>query len=180
LRTYILFQADSTERKVVTWDKESLKTVSFKDLLNTGAGCSDFKDAESSIMSSIHSHSFVDVNMDCRPDIMLETTGDGKRYIEAFITFGEDTDKPFCYVGRSEVPDQTSHLTFADITGTGAMDALLLTNDLKMRIFINKQEISKTGTNLCSSNTDITGFPFLDFTTSKIANVTRITNKELL
>ena len=91
--------------------------------------------------------------MDCRPDLFLETVAvDGTRITETF--YFVDSEKgaerqTFCLIGTSKVPAATSHISFFDTLSRGKTDAVMITEDMKIKVFLNQFTLHQDKLSLC-------------------------------
>lgn len=159
LKTYVLAQKDSTTKSVYSVNKEG--KVEENDFLKTFVidnkdGCQKYNSART--LSSTHGGSFIDLNMDCRPDLVLETNEAGKRIVEIYYY----RDAGFCLVDSNTFNDDnimdSSSISFTDIARKGSNDAVIVRqknldgkNKLFIHVFLNKHVIKVDQEKLCSN-----------------------------
>ena len=115
-----------------------------------------------SSMSTQFSSAFVDLSLDCRPDLFLETaTSDGKRVAEIYYYVGGTS--PFCLVDSNEVPANFGHVSFTDSTDKGTIDAIMMDEDLNVKVFRNKASLDIDS--LCKAR-GVQTLPFEPFTSA--------------
>jgi hypothetical protein len=70
LRSYLLIQTSEIQRKVITLDlkKKEIIYQDFKEFLNPKC-----PDAPNDPLSTRYGGAFIDLNMDCRPDLLVES-----------------------------------------------------------------------------------------------------------
>lgn len=185
LKTYILAQKDATTKVVYSLDKE-LKPVEQnfqKDfLIDNKDGCRAYQSQRT--LSSTHGGSFIDLNMDCRPDLALETTENGKRVYEVYYF----RDGGFCLVEENEfvednIMDSTS-ISYIDMGQRGSNDAVLVRQKevdgkkkLFVHVFLNKNAIKVNGDDLCQSreaSTQVAPVPPFEAFDLKTAEITKV------
>lgn len=115
LQTYFLMQMSPGNRYVYSLQASKFVSVDFKTLLvnqgNSKPPCQDYATVNSYTMSNTKASSFVDLNGDCMPDMVIESVSSGKNYLEFYIY----TQNGFCHLDKVMV---TSSLmaTFADVS----------------------------------------------------------------
>jgi len=95
-------------RRVVTLTKDNqIVTKNFEDFLNPDCK----KPLILNFLSNEFGGAFIDLNMDCRPDLLLETHGSEGRQQEIY-TF---TKKGFCFARSVTVPVDYGFISFVDL-----------------------------------------------------------------
>jgi hypothetical protein len=127
----------------------------FKDFISTDSKCQDPSSIGSYKLSNLHGSAFVDLNMDCRPDLFVESRNvAGDRVVETY--FFNDTDK-FCLVSVNIFTEQvsslaTSSFSFIDLFRKGSNHAVAIDGDNKINIMVNKYNLPNpkdTASSLC-------------------------------
>jgi hypothetical protein len=134
-------------------------------------------------LSTEYGGAFIDLNMDCRPDLLVESFTSLGRSQELYLY----TDKGFCFVKQIIVPSDFSFVSFVDISQRGANDAVFVTNNMEVRVFRNKHKLGDEDrtesfdANILSKNFDLciekdhtkgeAHWPFQDYADSKINEV---------
>ncbi len=88
-----------------------------------------------------HGGAFIDLNMDCRADLLVESITQYGRTHEIYMY----SDKGFCYTGSKAVPQEYSLVSFLDLSQRGSNDAVFITKDMVMHIFRNKFSLGVEG-----------------------------------
>lgn len=118
-------------------------------------------------MSTQFSSAFVDLSLDCRPDLFLETqSSEGKRVAEIYYYVGGVT--PFCLVDSNEIPANFGHVSFTDSTDSGTIDLVMMDEDLNVKVFRNNASLDIDS--LCKARGTAT-IPFEPFTSDKMSKV---------
>jgi len=108
--------------------------------------------------------SFIDINADCRPDLLLNTVGNNATKKHEYYIW---TNKGFCLTKVKDVPAYFTMPSFMDLNNRGTNDMIMLqqnsgTSNIMVNIFRNKHttDLSKT---LCTQNEDKLEFPYPGF-----------------
>lgn len=163
-----MYDDDSTERgkgrKVAYVDKENkVVTALFNTFISTSTKCQSGTLIQNNKLSKIHGSVSIDLNMDCRPDLLLEVTDDqGNRAIETY--FYEEGNK-YCLVGVETFPDKayaldSSSFSFVDLLNVGSHSAIIVDNNKQVHMMINKYTLpnpSNTSDSLCSGKEKLDG-----------------------
>ena len=158
-----------------TGSKPTFVKKPFSDFVASGDGCAVWKDGN--VLSAQHSSAFIDLNMDCRPDLALETVKEGKsRVLEVFYFKGGK----FCFVGENVFPGEAkafkySSMSFVDLGGRGANDVFFVADsdaagdDIRSHVYLNKNALPSDGDVLCvkkeSTSASPASAPFENFGT---------------
>lgn len=147
--TKVVYSVEGSAHKVVETDFLKNFVIDNKD------GCKQYNPART--ISSTHGGAFIDLNMDCRPDLFLETMEGGKRVVEIYYY----RDAGFCLVDANaftedNIMDSTS-FSFTDIARKGSNDAVIVRQKnfggkpkLYVHVFLNKHVLTVNQENLCS------------------------------
>lgn len=162
LKTYILAQKDATTKKVYSIVKEGNDYKPLEEdflekyVINNKEGCMEYNGART--LSSTHGGSFIDLNMDCRPDLVLETNESGKRVVEIYYY----RDNGFCLVDANtfvedNIMDSTS-ISFTDLARKGSNDAVIIRQrnvngliKLYVHVFLNRHTLTVNQESLCQN-----------------------------
>lgn len=124
-------------------------------MISTDSKCQDKSTIANNKMSATHSGAFIDLNMDCRPDLFIEANdASGKRMVETY--FFEDGDK-FCLVSVDTFPDKAvamsaSSFSFIDLMRMGSNHGIVVDSSNNLHAMINKYNIpnpTDTSSSLC-------------------------------
>ena len=123
--------------------------------------------------------SFLDLNADCRPDMLLISINEKstKRYFETYLY----TDYGYCLIDVSEVPLTFSMPSFMDINKRGTNDLVLIDNTSKgLFVHINKNffytNITSNMDDLCLRNKSV-AIPFQHLSSTEIGSSSKIIQK---
>jgi hypothetical protein len=156
LITYITFDTAEGVRTVghIYNDKIVLKT--FASYISGASNCRNASEVSTHKLSATHGSAFIDLNMDCRPDLWIEATNEaGDRIVETY--FFKDTNK-FCLVSSDTFPDKTvgneaSSFSFIDLLRKGANHALAVDSKNNLHVMINRYNLpnpENTSDSLCT------------------------------
>lgn len=180
LKNYLLVQITEEARKVVSFTNEKqIMIESFQSFQNPKC-----KSPPSYPLSTQFGGAFIDLNMDCRPDLLVESYSIFGRSHELYIF----TDEGFCFSKMLSVPENFSMVSFMDVSQRGSNDAVFLTNGMELHIFRNKHFLGNEGRkldtfdqNFLNNNIDLCikkeldnpgdYWPFQDYTKSQINDV---------
>lgn len=179
LRTYMIVQKHEDERVVIYIERDSNGTdkiieKEFRGILSSKSGCKQYEEIQMNKISNRFSGAFIDLDMDCRPDLLIEGVSQTGRVHEIYFY----TDDGFCLVDVNQIPEGWSHVSFLDIDQTGSNDAVFMEGDLKVNVFLNKYHIggfkkgiiNLVGDELCQKN-DKRDSPFESYKDAKTGNV---------
>lgn len=142
LRTMLIYQKMEDERKILSFSRDDDGTVDyeekhFKSIVSQRMGCKSFDFVRFNKMSDKHAGAFIDLNMDCRPDLVIESIGEEGRVLEIYFYTGEG----FCLVDLNPVPSDFSSPAFFNINADGSNDILFVSGKLEIFIFFNKYHL---------------------------------------
>lgn len=187
LTSYLIISVNEDiqdNRKVLTLTKENkIQIQDFKEFLSPDCpGPTVYN-----YLSSDFGGAFIDLDMDCRPDLLLETHGSVGRIQELYVF----TEKGFCFKQGRKVPAEYGFISFVDLSQRGATDAIFVTKDLEVHVYRNRdvlgdgsvnleskdqlRQISKI--NLCvqKDTANAKGYwPFLDYSANQPNNPTQV------
>lgn len=156
LRTYIIHQAADGSRKVShLGDNGKVITVNFDSLLSSNSKCQDKSKIANLSLSSTHGGAFIDLNMDCKPDLFIESTdSNGNRNVETYFLLA---DNSICLVSvdkfsNKETGLNASSFSFQDLLRLGSNHAIAVDVDNNIHVMINKYNLpnpSDTAESLC-------------------------------
>ena len=158
LQTYILVQESEDERVVYSFQRDHngnlvQKKQSFSEFVSKDSKCMPYAKAQRNIISDKFGGAFIDLNMDCRPDLLIESESQQGRTHEIYFF----TDDGFCLVDLNVVPEDQSMVSFIDIDKNGANDAVFLSRNMELSIYINRYELGDKDTfGLCRESDDVT------------------------
>lgn len=178
LQTFLMVQATDSMRVVYTVsDSGNLDSVDFSTMVRKGGSgkCNDYSQTSTFILSDDKGSSTLDINGDCQPDLVLESTDrtTNNRYMEFYM----HTADGFCLVETKKIGADYLMASFADLSKRrvtvdkdGANDLILMTKSAKIEIYISNvvTDVKK----LCSEK-PVT-LPFLDIGVDELNNVTFI------
>jgi hypothetical protein len=139
----VLYSTDSTTRKATRLGAENKPvTVDFiKDMVSSDSKCQPASLLSGSKISNLHASAVIDLNMDCRPDLWLETTNaSGQRIAETYFL---QSDGKFCLVAANTMvgttlnPLKSSSFSFFDLLRNGNNNAILMDDMNRLHIFNN-------------------------------------------
>ena len=128
----------------------------FNDFVSTSSKCQDKAQIANNKLSAIHGGAFIDLNMDCKPDLLIEATdAAGNRIVETYFT--EKDTESFCLVSSDTFADKavaanTSSFSFQDLLRLGSNHALALDNSNQLHVMINRYNLpnpTDTSETLC-------------------------------
>ena len=155
LQTYILVQETEADRVVYSFHRDKdhklvQKKQPFEDFISKDSKCIPYsKVRDHNIMSDQNGGTFIDLNMDCRPDLLVEGIGQNGRVHEIYFF----TDDGFCLVDVNVVPEDLSMVSFLDTDKNGANDAVFLSRNMELYIFMNHYKLDDHDSiGLCKTN----------------------------
>lgn len=108
---------------------------SWKEIMSKKSECQSIDKVSGNTLSENFASSFVDINLDCRGDLILETTKDNRRYNEFYYFL----DDGFCFVGAQEVPKAFSYGSFEDLNTDGGNDIVFVNQQtMEINVFFNR------------------------------------------
>lgn len=119
LQTYLLINTESNKRTVY-WIGENNQLLSrdFSEfVVSSGdSACNSYSDVNNKVINPNKASSFVDINSDCIPDLILETvqTSDQTNFLE-FYLFRPSSQK-FCLVSVEAIPQNYLMASFGDLS----------------------------------------------------------------
>lgn len=163
LRTYFLLQGqdENNPRQVFYFDSgsNSFKGASFNNFMadtKLSTACMSLDQVKFHQISQKKASSFVDLNSDCRPDLVLESTEGNTSYLEFYLS----SDNGFCLVSIQPLTADYHMASFFDVDGDGTNDLVLLQSNLVLHVFYN--QFTVTQGSLCAKS-DTYKSPFTDF-----------------
>jgi hypothetical protein len=169
LRTYVLLQVSQGTRTVYYYNVGTSAWVgagfnTFVADPKVGNGCNEYSQVSTHMISNMKASSFVDLNSDCRPDLVLESNDGDKPYLEFYLA----SDNGFCLVSIQPLNADFHMASFFDVDGDGTNDLVLLQTNLVLHVFYNQYSVVQS--NLCAP---VTSFkvPFIGFTDTKSSKV---------
>jgi len=119
--------------------------------------------------------SFVDMNADCRPDMLLQTVGDAGQKVQEFYLF---TNDGFCLVQKKPMDKTWNMPSFFDMNNRGTNDMVIAQQksgnvNAKIRVLKNRYttDLSK---GLCKGNEGNLGFPYPGYTETESSDNTLV------
>lgn len=162
LWNYVLITDKDSTRKATRLDKDG-KPVTldfFKELGSSDSKCQSSDPISKNKISSLHASAVIDLNMDCRPDLWVESTNaQGQRVVEMY--FLQDDGK-FCLVASPAMassglkplnPLKSSSFSFFDLLRKGNNSALFMDDNSKLHMMNNLYNIpnpSNAASPLCT------------------------------
>lgn len=169
LRTYFILQQTADVRtyyfynpSTSSYSSELFSTMVVDRTFNTG--CNSFDQIKGKLLSTSRASSFVDLNNDCRPDLVLESDENGKQYLEFYLS----TDSGFCLVAIQPLNGNFHMASVFDVDGDGTNDLVLLKTNLELHVFYNQYPISIKS--LCAKS-DTYKPPFIGFSDATSSSV---------
>lgn len=177
LQSYLVVQTANDKRSVYYMSEHgSLESRDFDSFMVKSGNprCLGQDQVSAQMMSDTKASSFIDVNGDCIPDLVIESVDrfNGRSYLEFYL----HTDQGFCLVSNQALRKEYLMASFADLNNDGSNDLLLVTRDLQVEVFMNK--VTTDSSNLCAVNKDLSS-PFSGFDSS-VADSVRDINLEPL
>lgn len=146
LVNYILY-SDGAMRKVTSMNFEGKTTTEdFVNFFSTDPNCQPYSTIQGFQISSTHASAVIDLNMDCRPDLWIESnTATGMRAVEMYFMMN---DGKFCLVYGQTMkgnnlldPLKSSSFSFFDLLRNGDNSALFLDDANRLHIMNNIYDI---------------------------------------
>lgn len=169
LRTYFILQQSADVRNYYFYNpvSSSYESSIFSTMVvdrSFNAGCNSYDQIKGKLLSTARASSFVDLNNDCRPDLVLESDENGKQYLEFYLS----TDSGFCLVSIQPLNGAFHMASIFDVDGDGTNDLVLLKTNLELHVFYNQYSINiKT---LCAAS-DSYKPPFIGFSDATSSSV---------
>lgn len=127
----------------------------FQNYLSKDSSCMDYNTyASNNYLNMKKGGVSIDLNMDCRTDLILETLGPD-RTLEIYFY------KPdgFCLVAVNTLSDSDSAMIgFLDVLKRGTNDLVIITSDLNINLYMNKYILDNS--NMCTSYSKSYDSPF--------------------
>lgn len=157
--TLMLYNDD--QRQVVNTNSKT--TTPFASLVSTAEGCLDPAPYQNAPFLSPHFNSVVDVNADCRADLIITSLSpDGRHQLEYWYTvpLTDGFTARYCLKNVDTLTDLTLHsLNFADVNFDGLIDMVTILADVQQSQYIavnyNNYDQPIENPNLCQSNTNV-------------------------
>ncbi len=117
LQSYLMVQATDSMR-VVYWVNENggMDSIDFATMIakSTNAKCNDYGQTNTFVLSNDRGSTFLDINGDCQPDLVIESTDrtNSNRYIEFYMY----TADGFCLVDSKNIGKNYLMASFADLS----------------------------------------------------------------
>lgn len=113
---------NDTEPQFAYFDQKGLQVKSFASLIT--ADCPTKIDSfKGKSFSVLNSNTFVDINGDCKSDLIFTLEKDSKRTVEIWTgSVSTSMTISYCRSAYYQVPDNVGLLTFADIDRNGFLD----------------------------------------------------------
>lgn len=148
------------KRTLFLWnsDKNVFESRPFASLLTTCDGCKDFPEIDSRVIPEFYTSAFIDINKDCKSDLVIETTDGTQRYLEFFYY----NQSRLGYIGSSKISKSYSLGQFQDINANNLVDIIFYDKaDKKLKFFLNdfEKEIPQISNSYCLSKFS-SYFPF--------------------
>ena len=195
LRTHVIIQETFKERRLIHFEnhntspKPALISRNFTDFLvpansSYADKCMDFKKVKWNRMSKENAGAFIDLNTDCRADLVVETIGTrGTRCHEIYLF----TDEGFCLVDVNTVPWGFSNAIFFDVSGDGSNDLVFVNRNLVLYIYLNANWLGVSHRfknqakriNLCEVQKFSLEKPFVSYKSKKNSSVSKRIKTEL-
>ena len=135
-----------SNRQIVTLTKDN--TIKIQDFNSFLSPDCEKPPAIQKFLSFEFGGAFIDLDMDCRPDLLLETfSGDGRT--QEIYTY---TEKGFCFGSIMEVPVDYGFISFVDLSLRGATDAVFVTQNLEMHVYRNLNMLGDGSFNIDSKD----------------------------
>lgn len=177
LKTYMIVQKTENNRVVIHVNKSQdgsnlIQERPFKEIMSTAKGCRSPDEVKFNKLHNDFGGAFIDLNMDCRPDLLIEGFSQHGRVHEIYFY----TDDGFCLVDVNPVSSDWSHVSFVDLDTNGSNDAVFMDGGLKLHLFLNRYSLEHSGilaklrTSLCEDSGDKTT-PFVKYSSSENGKV---------
>lgn len=167
--TYLLIDDGQGERFLYFNDfantaTKGFKKIKFTEILNQqNPKCLQSTQTQDKFMDPQASSSYIDMNADCRPDLLLITlNATNQRFHEYYLL----TDHGFCLINVKSVSQEFSMPSFQDLNNRGTNDMVMVqkpssTDGLRVHVFRN-QYATDLNTEVCA-DTGAIQFPYQDF-----------------
>jgi hypothetical protein len=121
--------------------------------------------------------SFVDMNADCRPDILLQSVGENHQRVQEFYLY---SNEGFCLVSKQNMAATWTMPSFFDMNNRGTNDMVFAEQNsanagIKVHVLRNKYT-TDLGKDLCKANEGNLDFPYPGYTETKSSDNTFIYN----
>lgn len=148
----------------------SVSRTPFSSFVSNATGCLAWSDVSGATIQTPNFNSFVDLNGDCRSDLFIMTTQNGKNYFEIWI---RQSDSPtFCLIENTHVTSNVASLAFADINGDSGLDLVYIQQDSTPTVHIIYNQFKNAAGTACQGfNASSSLLPFLNSTDEDRKNV---------
>lgn len=146
---------------------KAFKSISFDKILATdNVKCKGNGDTQGLSIDAQIGSTFIDLNADCRPDLLLVSEKAGERYHEYYIF----TDSGFCLTEVAKISKDFTMPSFLDFLNRGTSDMIMIekSSGVKPKVHVYKNQF-KTDLNddgVCAKSNDVS-FPFPSFNEKK-------------
>lgn len=142
------------------YDKSAsvFKTKNFKDILDENcSGCTPLSEIDNKFIPAVYTSAFIDINRDCRADIVLETRDNSdKRYLEFYYYIN---NSKYGLIKVVNIPKDYSLGTVEDINENNNPDLLFVDNTThQLKVFLNSYVAANKNSNLDCATTVTTEF----------------------
>jgi hypothetical protein len=151
-----LFYVDPSTDKITSkaWDSVLSKAPECNPK-NPAASMQDL------LMDADLGSSFVDMNADCRPDILLQSLGDNHQRVQEFYLY---SNEGFCLVSKQFMPSNWTMPSFFDMNNRGTNDMVFAgqkteKGNIKVQVLRNRYT-TDLGKDLCKANEGNLQFPY--------------------
>lgn len=152
---YFLMMKDG-KRILYYYDIKNNKIVNqnFSDIIMPDCeGCLDPKELDGSEIPPVYTSGFVDINRDCKSDIIIESVKNGDRFLDFFIYKGNK----FAYIKSVPIPKSYSLGSFEDVNQNNTPDLVFFDNENKdLKIFLSdfSMNVPKSISSFCLDSAD--------------------------
>lgn len=149
----------------------------FSDILDQGCpGCKDLSEISGKAIPVAYTSAFIDINRDCRADIVLETHDDkGSRYLEFYYYM----NSKFGLINVVQIPSTYSLGVVEDINENNNPDLLFIDkNSGKLVVYLNNYSVNEKNSDDYCSKTVSTEFMYPSLEDS--SNTTYMLTQELV
>lgn len=142
---------ENGKRVVYYFDKDTAKfeKKDFSDLLDKDCNnCMNTDQISNKVIPAVYTSAFIDVNRDCRADIILETKDkSGNRYLEFYYYM----NSKFGLINVVPIPDNYSLGVVEDINENNNPDLLFIEKDTgKLQVFLNSYSLNNSSDEYCA------------------------------
>jgi len=159
--TYLLVQGNTDNVRACYYidrnDNNKMTHRPFSELLNTKdtTHCLSQSNVDGFTLNPYLGSSFVDMNADCRPDLLFNSLGDGAQKQQEIYLY---TNDGFCLVNVQSMPSQITMPSFLDLNNRGTNDMAFITqvngntNNIRVNVLRNKYTTDVNKGVLCTQN----------------------------